>query len=213
MRMYLSSFRVGDHPDRLVALMRRPGPAVVIANSCDTAPPERRAAEVQRELDALGSLGIEATELDLRDYVDNRDRLADDLAGCELVWARGGNTFLLRHALAVSGGDEVLTDLLGRDAIVYAGYSAGACVLAPSLRGLELCDQPDDVPATYGVPARFDGLGLLDRPFVPHLDSPDHAETGLVAKVADRYRAEGTAFHALRDGQVLVVDGDLVELL
>ena len=34
-----------------------------------------------------------------------------------------------------------------------------------------------------------------------------------MAKVADRYRAEGTAFHALRDGQVLVVDGDLVELL
>jgi dipeptidase E len=69
------------------------------------------------------------------------------------------------------------------------------------------------VPATYGVPARFDGLGLLDRPFVPHLDSPDHPETELVAKVAERYQAEGIAFHALCDGQVLVVDGDLVELL
>jgi hypothetical protein len=34
-----------------------------------------------------------------------------------------------------------------------------------------------------------------------------------VAKVAARYRAEGVEFHALRDGQVLVVDGDLVELL
>ena len=213
MRMYLSSFRVGDHPDRLLALMHRPGPAVVIANACDTAPPERRADSVRFELDALGSLGIEATELDLRDYVDDRDRLADDLAACELVWVRGGNTFLLRHALAVSGGDAVLTDLLARDAIVYGGYSAGACVLAPSLHGLELCDEPDDVPATYGVPARFDGLGLLDRPFVPHLDSPDHAETELVATVAARYRAEGVAFHALRDGQGLVVDGDLVELL
>ncbi len=107
----------------------------------------------------------------------------------------------------------MLTDLLARDARVYGGYSAGGCVLAPSLRGLELCDEPDDVPATYGVPARFDGLGLLDRPFVPHLDSPDHPETELVAKVAARYRAEGVEFHALRDGQVLVVDGDVVELL
>jgi dipeptidase E len=212
-RMYLSSFRVGDHPDRLLALMRRQGPTVVIANSCDTAPPERRADSVQLELDALGFLGIAAAELDLRDYVDERDRLADDLAACELVWVRGGNTFVLRHALAISGGDAVLTDLLAKDAIVYAGYSAGACVLAPSLHGLELCDEPADVLATYGVPARFDGLGLLARPFVPHLDSPDHAETELVAKVAARYRAEGVPFHALRDGQVLVVDGDLVEVL
>ncbi len=74
MRMYLSSFRVGDHPDRLLALIRRPGPAVVIANSCDTAPPERRADSVRLELDVLGSLGIEATELDLRDYVDDGTR-------------------------------------------------------------------------------------------------------------------------------------------
>ena len=35
-RMFLSSFRVGDLPDRLLALMRRQGPAVVIANSFDT---------------------------------------------------------------------------------------------------------------------------------------------------------------------------------
>jgi dipeptidase E len=102
---------------------------------------------------------------------DHPDRLPDDLAACELVWVRGGNSFLLRHALAVSGGDQ------------------------------------------YGVPARFDGLALLDRPFVPHLDSPDHPETELVAKVAAPYRAEGVAFHALRDGEVLVLDVDVVELL
>jgi hypothetical protein len=40
-----------------------------------------------------------------------------------------------------------------------------------------------------------------------------HPETELVVKVAARYRAEGVAFHALGDGHVLVVDGDLVELL
>ena len=212
MRMYLSSFRVGDHPDRLLALMRRPGPAVVIANSCDTAPPERgrpRCSASSTRWAPSASRPPSSTCATTSTTAPARQRPA----ACELVWARGGNTFLLRHALAVSGGDEVLIDLLARDAIVYGGYSAGGCVLAPSLRGLELCDEPDDVPATYGVPARFDGLGLLDRPFVPHLDSPDHPETELVAKVAARYRAEGVAFHALRDGQVLVVDGDLVELL
>ena len=32
---------------------------------------------------------------------------------------------------------------------VYAGYSAGPCVLAPSLAGLDLCDSPEDCQATY----------------------------------------------------------------
>ena len=58
-------------------------------------------------------------------------------------------------------------DGLAADRFVYAGYSAGPCVLAPSLAGLDLCDSPEDCQATYGD-VRFDGLGILDRPVVPH---------------------------------------------
>jgi len=52
-------------------------------------------------------------------------------------------------------------------------------------------------------------LGGLDRAFVPHLDTPDHPESEALGKVADLYRRDGMPFWALRDGQVLVVDGDL----
>ena len=211
--MYLSSFRVGDHPDRLLALMRRPGPAVVIANSCDTAPPERRAAEVQRELDALGSLGIEASRArPARLRRRPRPGSPTTWPRCELVWARGGNTFLLRHALAVSGGDEVLTDLLAKDAIVYGGYSAGGCVLAPSLRGLEAVRRA----------GRRDGD--LRRARTVRRPGPAGPAVRAAPRLArpPRDRASGEGGRALpgrgrrlsraADGQVLVVDGDLVEL-
>jgi dipeptidase E len=79
-------------------------------------------------------------------------------------------------------------------------------VLAPSLRGLELVDDPGEAP-------RFDGLGVLDRPFVPHCASPGHPETAVCDRLAAYYAESGVPRHALRDGQALVVDGGAPELV
>jgi len=210
MRMYLSSFRLGDHPDRLVALLTDPmGPAAIIPNACDGYPADGRAEGVQREIAALRGLGIEAHVLDLRDYFGQRERLASQLSRYHMVWVRGGNAFVLRYAMAASGADAILTDLIRRDAIVYAGYSAGGCVLAPSLRGLEAegLDDPDLVRSVYGAPNPiWDGLGLLDYMILPHFESPGHPETVAVGKVVERFRAEGLPHRTLRDGQAIVID-------
>jgi dipeptidase E len=207
-RLYLSSFRMGDHPEHLLALIgtgsRR---AVVIANAMDDAPPEVRRAGVDRELAALADLGLDAAELDLRGYFGEQQRLRRELAGVGAAWLRGGNAFLLRYALSRSGADTVFGELLAADALVYGGYSAGACVLAPSLRGLELADDPDAVPRTYGSPPLWDGLALLDEAFVPHYQSPGHPETSAIDLVVARYRAEGVPYRTLHDGQALVVNG------
>lgn len=211
MRLYLSSFRNGDHPEELIGLMHRPGPVRVVANAMDGVQDADRAAAVRLELDNLAEIGLEATELDLRDHTPAS--LAGELADVEMLWVRGGNVFTLRHALRSCGADAILPDLLRRDALVYAGYSAGPCVLAPSLRGLEICDDADEVRRVHDADPIFDGLGVLDRAFVPHLDSADHPETDLLAQVVARYEADGTPYWGLRDGQVLVVDGDRVELL
>lgn len=210
MRLYLSSFRVGDHPERLLGLLRRRDTAevAVIANAMDGQPEDERRAGVEREVDELTALGLRPAELDLRDFFDRPgDSIAAALDGFPMVWLRGGNVFMLRYALARSGADAVLTTLLRRDAMVYAGYSAGACVLAPSLRGLELCDDPRAVPDAYGDPPLWDGLGVLEHAVVPHVDSPGHPESEILGVVAARYRSAGIAHRTLRDGQALVIDG------
>jgi dipeptidase E len=91
----------------------------------------------------LGELGFDAAELDMRDYFKDQERIRGDLAGVALAWLRGGNVFMLRYALRRSGGHTVFCSLLARDALVYAGYSAGSCALSPSLRGLETVDDAD----------------------------------------------------------------------
>lgn len=208
MRLYLSSFRLGDHPEELRALAGDGAPrAAVIANAIDDRPEDLRRDGVQLQLTALAGLGFEPTELDLRDYFGEQERLRADLDGVGLAWLGGGNVFLLRYVLRRSGGDTVLRDLLSENALVYGGYSAGPCVLSPSLRGLELVDDPGVVQRLYGAPPIWDGLGLLDRAFVPHWRSPGHPETGAIELVAERYQADGTPFLALDDGQALVING------
>ena len=207
MRLYLSSFRMGDHPEHLTGLVGGDGRrTVVIANAMDDAPPEVRRAGVDLELAALADLGLDAAELDLRDYFGQQQRLHRDLAGACLAWLRGGNVFMLRYALYRSGADAVFRELLAADALVYAGYSAGPCVLSPSLRGLELVDDPGAVPRSYGALPVWDGLAVLEA-FVPHYRSPGHPETAAIELVVARYRADGVAHRTLHDGQALLING------
>jgi dipeptidase E len=199
---------MGDHPEHLAALVGKDGRrAVVIANAMDDAPPDVRRAGGELELAPLADLGFDAAELDLRGYFDQEQRLRHDLDGVCLAWLRGGNVFMLRYALFRSGADTVFRDLLAADALVYAGYSAGPCVLSPSLRGLELVDDADAVTRIYGSQPLWDGLALLHEAFVPHFHSPGHPETAAIELVVARYRAEGIAYRTLHDGQALLVNG------
>ena len=114
---------------------------------------------------------------------------------------------MLRYALARSNGDAALTRLLDKDAIVYSGYSAGPCVLAPTLRGLETVDTAAVVEELYGDQPIWEGLGVIDYSIVPHVDSPDHPESAALGVVARQYQRLGVPHTTLRDGEVLIING------
>jgi dipeptidase E len=215
-RLYLSSFRLGDHPEHLVGLVGAGARVAAISNAVDPVDAHTEAGRreaARAELDALGSLGLAVDELDLRDYVDDPAGVRRALEPYAGVWLRGGNAFMLRAMMRRSGADTVLVDLVRQDALVYAGYSAGPCVLAPSLRGLEYCDDPGAVERAYGSPPVWDGLGLIDYAFVPHVDSPGHPETEQMAVVTEHHRRHGVPHRTLRDGQAIVVDGGITTLV
>ncbi|WP_161606356.1 Type 1 glutamine amidotransferase-like domain-containing protein [Microlunatus speluncae] len=204
MRLYLSSFRIGDHPDRLIELTGANRRTAVVANAVDHLAPADRQRSVAAELTALRELGLDPVELDLRRFAGAPDALRGELAGVGLVWLRGGNAFVLRHRLADSGLDQQLLDGLATDRFVVGGYSAGSCVLGRSLAGLEECDPITDLAQVApGAPVIMDGLGLLDGTVVPHLASPEHPESTVLTAVAAKLRADGRKIIELRDGDVL----------
>jgi dipeptidase E len=203
MRLYLSSFRVGSHPQRLLQLLGERRRTALIPNALDGVSEEDRGPSLQRDVGELEALGLDVTLVDLR-----TPNAVSELASYDLIWVRGGNTFVLRKVFADSGADAILTELLRDDALVYGGYSAGACVLTPDLTDLQ---HVDDVSAV-STPITT-GLGLLDRPFVPHVASPGHPETTACDEVSAALSRRGQEHWVLSDGDVLVVDGQLTELL
>lgn len=205
MRLFLASFRTLDDPERLVRLVGKRRTGLVVANAVDHEPDGVRAAKVADEVALLRGWGLRATELDLR--AQTPVTVTEQLLEAGFVWVRGGNVFVLRRAMGACGLDQLLPQLLARDAFVYAGYSAGAAVLAPDLGPLAGCDDPAEADRLYGPAASTKGLGVLDRPFVPHVDPPGHPAGGTFDRVAAAYARAGEPFWGLRDGQALVVDG------
>lgn len=207
MRLHLSSYQLGDHPEVFARMVGGSKCGWVIMNAFDGADREIRRLETERQVKNLAGVGLAARELDLRGH--DPESLAAKIGQPDFLWVRGGNVFTLRAALAHSGADALITDRLEADALVYAGFSAGGCVLAPTLLGVEECDSTEDVLSMYGA-IQFEGLDILDRPFVPHLGSPEHPESEVLTRVAAAYAREGQPYWGLRDGQALVVDGSSV---
>lgn len=206
MRLYLSSFRLGNAPAELTALAPN-GRVGVILNALDNFENARK-DWLTEQLSAISGLNMAAEELDLRRYFNMPDALRQKLMELDMVWVNGGNSFILRRAMQASGFDSLIKGFLAQDQIVYAGFSAGVVILAPSLHGLEKVDDPMDVPSGYDSATIWDGLNILPFSVVVHYKS-GHPESADVEKEVAFYETNQTPYRKLRDGEALVVNGDL----
>jgi dipeptidase E len=205
MRMYLSSFGIGNKPEEFYDLVGGDRRAAVVMNALDNFP-DQRARWLQGTRDWLGRHGFDVMELDLRAYFARADELAAVMPRFNTLWINGGNSFILRRAMRQSGLDALITQALARDTHVYAGFSAAAVICYRSMRGLELTDDPNDVPAGYDRATVWEGLDLLPYAIAVHYKS-DHAESSSTDREIAFYQANGIAYRTLRDGEALVVNG------
>jgi dipeptidase E len=209
MRLYLSSMDLGSCPERLVSLAGRGARATIIMNALDNFPDERRHF-LSTGKRGLQHLGFIADELDLRTCFDAPGRLAQTLERSGLLWVNGGNTFLLRRAMVRSGFDSVVRGLLDRDQLVYGGFSAGVCAVAPSLHGIEFLDDPGALAPGYSPEPVWDGVRLIEYHVAVHYRTGDEEP---IQKTVRYYREHAMPYVALRDGEVIVVDGGGTEMI
>jgi dipeptidase E len=203
MNLYLSSYRIGGKGHLLRGLAGG-GDTFVISNALDfSTDVERRRNGVLREIDELGAWGITAEPLDLRHFFGRQDDLRDQLAGTSMLWVTGGNTFILRRAMAMSGLDRILHGKKEDPEFLYAGYSAGACILCPSLEGIHLGDDANASVEGYHGEVLWTGLGLIDYYLVPHFRC-GHPESRAMEAVAAFYHAKDLPYRTLADGEVII---------
>lgn len=183
----------------------RNGPRIaLIPNSRDMfSDGERKEKGVTSDVSSLEALGFKVTVISLKDYFGNTERLRDDIKKFNAFFAIGGNAFVLRQAMKQSGFDDYLKEISCFDNYLYAGYSAGICILAPDMHGLELADDPTANP--YNCEAIYEGLGLIDYLPIPHYKS-DHPESKAMGLVAEYLDTRNIKYITLHDGDVIIED-------
>lgn len=206
MKLYLSSYRFGDEPQKLADLVGDNNKIAIIPNALDVyTDMARREVGLQREKDGLVQIGLEPEILDLRNYFGKPEELKNKMNEYGAVWVLGGNTFVLRRAYMESGLDTWLQEHKGNKEFVYGGYSAGVCVLSPELKGLEIIDQPNTIPEGYKEEVIWQGVGLIDFAFAPHYMS-NHPESEMVTKEVEYMVKNGIEHKALHDGEVIILE-------
>lgn len=152
----------------------------------------------------LSNLGIDVEMLDLQGYFGKKKELKKKIDTLGGVWVRGGNVFVLRQAMKLSGFDEIIKNM-GRADFIYGGYSAGICILAPGLKALQQVDKSDIAPYAESREIIWDGLGILDYLILPHYKSA-HPESADIDKVVEFCKKNNIPFKTLRDGEVIIIE-------
>lgn len=207
MKFYLSSYKLGNEIAKLKELIPAENKKTAyISNALDFSDDlERRKKSEQSDIEQLKELNLDIEIIDLRNYFNKQSDLKEELAKFGVIWVRGGNLFVLRQAMKLSGFDNILKNLIERSNILYGGYSAGVCVLAPTLKGMDLVDDPTAKP--YGDKSKviWDGLGILSYSIIPHYRS-DHPESKNAEKAVEYMIENKILFKALKDGEVIIIE-------
>lgn len=208
MKYYLSSYKLGNELDKLLDLLKQTsGKFGYIPNALDFtgSDPDWKKKHIQADIDDLHANGAEVEELDLQDYFGKEKELQAKLLSLGGVYVSGGNTFVLRQAMRLSGFDSFFADLSKRNDFLYIAYSAGSCVLAKTLRYYAITDNAKDFPYSQIKNTVWEGLGVLDFIFEPHYDS-DHPESKSIDKEIKKLVDDKVLFKAYRDGEVLIIE-------
>lgn len=207
MKFYLSSYKVGDEGKKLLKLAPKGNTKVAyIPNALDfTGDLARRNKSEENDIGDLERLEFSVERIDLRQYFHKSKELEEKLRGFGVIWVRGGNEFVLRQAMKISGLDLIIKKFFEEKLnIVYGGYSAGACILGPTLKGNELVDDVNQRPYHDWQETIWEGIGILDYCIAPHYDS-SHPESGAINDLIKYYTNHNIPYKTIKDGEVIII--------
>jgi dipeptidase E len=201
MKFYLSSFKFGKEKNQLKDLTPR-GRIAIIPNALDfrETDDDRTARSLENKVERLEQLGLQAEVVNLKHYFGREENLRQLIEDIGAVFVLGGNVFVLRQAMKLSGLDNILTMLRDNPDFLYAGYSAAGCVLASSLEPYKVVGDATVTPYKELDKVIWEGLGFVDFAFMPHWDS-DHPETEAIDRGIEYCKQHDIKYRALRDGK------------
>ena len=205
MKFYLSSYKYGTEKTKEVLkdwIKVHGNKVVYIANSRDYKENnDIKFSRIEADKDCLREIGFEIIEISLKDYFGKESELEEKLRNYNTFCLIGGNVFVLRKAMELSGFDKFIKDNLYNKNMLYIGYSAGICLLGETLKGLDLVDEPINVYNDDAI--LYEGVGIFKETLVPHYKS-EHPETEAIDNVVEYLEKNNIDFITLHDGEVII---------
>lgn len=208
MKFYLSSYKIGNEERKLMEIAKNGNKKVAyINNALDFATDlERKNKSDAIDVSDLNRVGFTVDILDLKKYFGDSEGLEEKLDQYDVIWVRGGNTFVLAQAMRISGFDEIVKKYYrDKKDILYGGYSAGVCILGPTLKGIHLADDPNQKPYGEEHQTIWEGLHVLEYTIAPHYKS-DHPESKDIDRSIEYMIENKIPFKALKDGEVIIIE-------
>jgi dipeptidase E len=202
MKLFLASLAINDQQAielaKLVGKEQKDIKLALIENAADGEEGPKEWVAQNREM--IQGHAFEVEIIDLNQYRGSADELKAKLAGKDVIWCGGGNTYYLRWLLKDVGADKVISELV-QQGKVYGGGSAGAIVAGPTLKHFEAADDIDAAPELI-----MEGLRFTDSVVVPHMDNAKFA--AIIHGINYKLKTDGYKTVPLGDMQTLIVDGD-----
>ncbi|BAY47175.1 peptidase E [Scytonema sp. HK-05] len=145
--------------------------------------------------------GLEALYVELD--VEYKTDLLDPLFACDAIHLSGGNTYYFLYWLQQRGLMQRLQHYALHQGVLI-GISAGAIIMTPEIASARLCGDTPYPPLTT-----YQGLGLVDFAFVPHIqDTPEE-----YARMQAYANHQQRVLYGCHDGDGIVVVGETVTLV
>lgn len=206
MKYYLSSYKFGNDSRLLKQLFLKGRRIGHIDNAKDSFNnKERRLRILREEMDFFDAMGFSSEHLDLKKYFHKEQDLRVKISLLDGIWISGGNTFVLRQAMRLSGFDKIYEDLRKSKDFVWGGYSAGICVLSDSLKYIQIVDDPYYFPYDEISETIWEGLNLFSYGLLPHFES-DHDESAAIGLEVLSCIENKWLFKVLKDGEVIILE-------
>lgn len=201
MRLYLSSYRIPTPEDFFELVAKKPKDVSIgiIPNAKDYYSKRVKRIKTQQVVNYFMEMGIKNIQvIDLGKYDASNNSLKKNLEEFDIIWVMGGNTFCLRHAMKISGFDEVIHSVL-KKSVIYAGESAGALVAGNTLKGVEFADPPE-----FAEEIIWDGLSLTNHFVLPHVNSIGFED--VIEKVKALHIEDSTLIELTDDEAYIITD-------
>lgn len=207
MKLYLSSYKLGNETEKLKELIKiTNGKFGYIPNALDYTDADQLDTKqhCEKDMKDLSQYGATVKILDLKKYFGKENELRIKIRSLGGVYVSGGNTFVLRQAMKISGMDKIILETMKRNDFLYIAYSAGVCLLSPLMDSYAITDNAKDFPYPEIKEQIWEGLSILNFIFQPHYHS-DHPETQSTDKEIQYCVENKILFKAYKDGEVLIL--------